>query len=68
MSGTEIKTRHTDILSILADYGEIPESIRKHIEETDDPDTLSHWVKLAARVNSPEEFMERLAQKTDQNA
>lgn len=45
-----------DILDLLADYGDVSDDLKKKINEQTDLDILKKWLKLAARVNSIEEF------------
>ena len=45
-----------DILELLEDLGPIPEELRKLVAEQQNLDTLKKWLKLAARVESVEEF------------
>lgn len=45
------------ILELLEDYGEIPESIKTQIFKETNPDILKRWHKLAAKVNSIEQFI-----------
>lgn len=51
-----IETRIESVLELLTDYGHIPEDLERRIRETRDLDTLKKWHKLAAKVNSMEEF------------
>lgn len=48
-----------DILELLADAGTVPEALRERILGETDLDTLKKWVKLAARVESIDEFKEK---------
>ena len=54
------KTKAIDILELLEEYGEVPNSLRRQIEAETDMDTLKRWLKLAARVDSIEEFQEKM--------
>lgn len=49
-----------DIIGFLADLGEIPEDMQTRIEQEQDIRTLSKWVKLAARAETIEEFIEKM--------
>ena len=53
--------KKNDILELLEDYGNIPESLKERLQETDDPDVLKKWHKLAAKANSIEEFMKKIS-------
>lgn len=44
------------ILEILDALGEIPESLRKTIYEQQNLEVLKNWLRLAAKVNTIEEF------------
>ena len=44
------------VLELLEELGPIPEELRKTVMEQQDLDTLKNWHKLAARVESVEEF------------
>ena len=54
------KTRVNTILELLEEYGEVSESVRSKIEAETDIETLKRWHKLAARVDSIEEFQEKM--------
>lgn len=49
------------IKDILSDLGPIPENILTQIDSERNPATLSHWLKLAARANTLEEFAEEIS-------
>lgn len=49
------------IKDILSDLGPIPESILAQIDSESDLATLSHWLKLAAKSDSLEEFAEKIS-------
>ncbi|MBO5302499.1 MAG: Rpn family recombination-promoting nuclease/putative transposase [Lachnospiraceae bacterium] len=53
---TEKEVKVKTIMEFLADTGEIPKNIENRIWQEQDAKTLSKWIKLAARVNSIEEF------------
>ena len=40
----------------LEDYGDVPESVKERLAETNDKETLKKWHKIAAKSNSIEEF------------
>lgn len=50
-------TRVQDILELLEDYGEIPDSLTQKLEQAS-PETLKKYHKLAAKADSIEAFME----------
>ena len=55
-----IEGRIESILELLEDLGEIPEALREKVEEQEDLDIIKSWVKLAAKVESIEQFMEQM--------
>ena len=50
-----------DIRTLLSDLGPIPENITAKIENETNLATLRHWLKLAARAESLEEFAKQLS-------
>ena len=48
------------IKAFLSDLGTVPENISKQIDRETNLDTLRHWMKLAAKSDSIEEFMEKM--------
>lgn len=56
----EKNTMIQNTLDLLADYGDIPDSLRKKLEDTDDIDLLKQYHKLAARAESMEAFERQL--------
>lgn len=56
------KTRIMDILELLEECGEVPESLHGKIEAEADIEILKKWLKLAARVDSIEEFQTRMGE------
>ena len=44
------------ILTLLEDFGEIPDSLQKRIRAQKNADMLKNWLKLAARAKSIGEF------------
>lgn len=52
---TEGKVR--DILELLDDFGKIPEDIRQRIQSERDLETLTKWLKTAAKTESIEQFL-----------
>ena len=49
-----------DPLELLSDYGMVPEYIIAKINEINDRGILSKWLKMAARVQSVDEFVEKI--------
>lgn len=47
------------IFDLLEDYGEIPENLRTEIMKQTDLELLRKWLKIAARVETMEEFEEK---------
>ncbi|MBD5474451.1 MAG: hypothetical protein HDR17_00440 [Lachnospiraceae bacterium] len=52
--------RVESIKDFLSDLGPIPESVTAQIESETNLDTLKRWVKLAARSDSIEEFLQKM--------
>ncbi|WP_343248636.1 3-isopropylmalate dehydrogenase [Diplocloster hominis] len=50
------------VLELLGELGPVPEQLRVRITSQSDGSVLSAWLKLAARANSIEEFVERITQ------
>lgn len=48
------------ILELLEDYGSIPSQLKDTIFSEKNPETLKKWHKLAARVTSIEDFIEKM--------
>lgn len=46
------------IHSLLEDYGDIPEALDKLLQDTD-INTLDKWIKIAAKVNNIDDFMQK---------
>jgi hypothetical protein len=44
------------VLALLCDLSEVPESLREKIMNETDLNTLRHWLKLAAKAESIEQF------------
>ena len=44
------------IFDLLEEYGEIPEQLKTKLEKVSDVELVKKWVKIAAKVNSIEEF------------
>lgn len=56
----KIEDRIEAILELLEDHGPISESVRERITGETQMATLKKWLKLAARVNSIDEFVDRM--------
>lgn len=52
-------TKIQDILELLEDYGEIPDTLTEKLRQSND-EALKRYHKLAARTDSIEAFMELL--------
>ena len=48
------------ILELLAENGSVSEELREKIFAQDNVDQLGKWLKLAARTNSIDEFIEKM--------
>ncbi len=55
-----IQATAENILELLEDYGEIPETLRKLIMKQTDLGLLRKWHKIAARVETIEAFEEKI--------
>ena len=51
------------ILSLLEDFGAIPAELRELLEKETSLETLKSWHKLAARVESIDDFQEKISKK-----
>ena len=60
----KIEDRIDSILELLEDYGTVPEKILNQIHQEKNIDTLRKWLKLAAKVNSMEEFVSQVQNLT----
>ncbi len=56
-----IEGKIEDILELLEELGDIPEELRDVVRRQTDLAVLGHWLKLAARAGSMEEFREKIA-------
>lgn len=52
--------RVQDILDLLEEYGEVPETVKRRLNEEENADVLRKWLKVAAGVESIGEFMDKL--------
>ena len=48
------------ILSVLEEYGSVPEDLRQKISNEDNIDILRSWIKLSTHVSSVDEFVNRM--------
>ena len=48
------------VLELLEDCGAIPEELRAKVTKEKNPETLKKWLKLAAKVRSIDEFVNRM--------
>lgn len=55
-----LETRVQSICELLEDYGELPEHLISRLEEEQEVELLKSWLKLAAKVDSIEEFIEKM--------
>ena len=55
----KIEGKIEDILELLNDIGTVPDDLKQTIEAETDVNTLSTWLKLAAKVESIEEFRKK---------
>lgn len=58
---TQKKTLKQCIFDFLEEYGEIPVSLQKRMDEEQDIYTLQRWLKMSAKVKSAEEFLEKIS-------
>ena len=56
----KVEDRAESIKDFLSDLGTIPENISKQIDNETDLDTLRRWMKLAAKLDSIEAFIEKM--------
>ena len=54
-----VEGKAEDILELLGECGAIPEKLRTEIQDETDLTVLKRWLKLAARVDTIEEFKEK---------
>ena len=57
--------RISDILELLSDLGEVPEDIRKVLEEETDPEVLRTCLRQAAKAASMDEFRKFLSTRKE---
>lgn len=56
----KVEAKIEDILELLGEKARISEDLRRKIESEKNLETLTRWMKLAAKVNSLEEFVNRM--------
>lgn len=56
----KIEGKIEDVYELLGEIGNVPETLREKISEEKDLDKIKDWLKLAARVTSIEEFVEKM--------
>lgn len=49
-----------NILDLIEDYGEAPDDLRSKLEAVNDMEILKKYFKIAAKVNSMEEFLDKI--------
>lgn len=52
--------RKEALLEFLAELGTVPENLREKIQQEEDADRLTVWLRLAAKVDTIEQFMEKM--------
>ena len=55
-----LKTKRVDILELLEDVGNISDEVKALVEKEKDFDILKKWHKIAAKVGSIDEFMDKV--------
>lgn len=60
---SKIQTYIENILSLLEDFGTIPDTLRELLEKETSLETLKSWLKLAARAESLEDFQQKISKK-----
>ncbi len=58
--GGRAEGRAESVLELLREVDDVPESLQKIIEEQTDIAVLKSWLKLAAKVETLEEFEEQI--------
>ncbi len=53
------------ILELLREHGPIPQELERRLQEESDPDQFRQWHRLAAKVSSISEFMQKMEEKQD---
>ena len=60
-----VEGRISDILDFLLNFGEVPEDIRKTVEEETDPEVLRSCLRQAYKAKSMDEFRQFLAARKE---
>lgn len=55
-----LEGRKEALLEFLAEFGTIPEVLQEKIQQENDRNQLTIWLKLAAKVDSIDQFMEKM--------
>lgn len=55
-----LEGRKESLLEFLAEFGTIPEVLQEKIQQENDMNQLTIWRKLAAKVDSIDQFMEKM--------
>ena len=56
----KLETHVENILSLLEDFGTIPNELYNLLKQETCPDTLNQWLKLAAKAESMEDFLNKI--------
>ena len=56
-----VQGKINDVLDLLRELGEVPDSVKEQIAAQEDEEILRTWLKLAAKAGSMEEFTERMS-------
>lgn len=56
----KIEGKIEDIFELLEELGELPEELKESVFKETDMIKIKSWLKLAAKVNSIEEFVEKM--------
>lgn len=56
----KIEGKIEDIFELLEELGELPEELKERVLKETDMEKIKRWLKLAAKVNSIEEFVEKM--------
>ena len=56
----ERREKAEDVLDLLEEYGSIPQEVRTKVMEELELETLKKWHKLAAKVDSIDDFVKQM--------
>ena len=56
----KLETHVENILSLLEDFGTVPNELYNLLKQETCPDTLNQWLKLAAKAESMEDFLNKI--------